>query len=254
MKWNRRLHLTNAKGRNATVLFGRGRKKTELVQGVDKDGEWAEVDFLRFLAANESGLHDALVAQFGADYGNELMKGDPEIDLELVGRRVRSARVVYLSNKGELMHAPPKFIEVVTEPDGEEKERREPRDVDANVNNELPLRWTGRKFSRDDIIRKFAFGRALQLRHSDGVTYDFLFDMAKELDGENMMMRLGAGENGKEAMILQSNGIPYHAFVEGRVDGERYKLFVHMASMELKRLPPKTDNAPKGDKSKEEAK
>lgn len=39
--------------------------------------------------------------------------------------------------------------------------------------------------------------------------------------------------------MLQENGSPYRGFLEGRVDGERFALLMHLSHMELKRPAPK---------------
>ncbi len=46
------------------------------------------------------------------------------------------------------------------------------------------------KLKRKDAVKKFVFSRTLQLWHSDGLTFEFLFNIAKELD-ENDILRLG---------------------------------------------------------------
>ena len=98
-----------------------------------------------------------------------------------------------------------------------------------------PVRWTGRKMPIEDVIRKFAFRRTLQLKHVDGLTYDFLFDMAKTLDSERVVLLLRAGPKGRKPLIFQANGAPYQGFLEGRVSGEKYKLLLHLSNLELKR-------------------
>jgi hypothetical protein len=99
----------------------------------------------------------------------------------------------------------------------------------------VPIRWTGRKMPKSDVVRKFAFRRSMQLQHVDGVTFDFLFAMAKELADEDVMVLLGAGESGKDPIVLQMNGSPYRGFLEGRIDGDCYLLLLHLSNMELKK-------------------
>jgi hypothetical protein len=48
-----------------------------------------------------------------------------------------------------------------------------------------------------------------------------------------------AGESGKDPLIMQLNGSPYRGFLEGRVEGDKYILLLHLSNMELK-LPQKT--------------
>jgi hypothetical protein len=133
------------------------------------------------------------------------------------------------------MYAPPEVVELIFSPEGEERERRTPEDVESNVGSETPVRWTGRRMKRADVVRRFVFRRALQLFHVDGLTYDYLYAMAKELDEADEMVMMGGGGKGKDPLIFQTNGTPYRAFLEGRVDGERFQLLLHLSNMELKR-------------------
>ena len=54
------------------------------------------------------------------------------------------------------------------------------------------------EIKREDAVRKFVFSRTLQLWHSDGLTFEFLFNIAKELDENNEMMLVGSGEKGRD--------------------------------------------------------
>lgn len=228
----RNLHITNALGRNTTIQFTSTTVSKPPKQGLpDK-----EVRFRKYLAATEATMDEALKERFGDDeYGEELVNGDPEVDFEEIGRAIGSTTVVYLSSKGEILHAAPEIVEIIYGPDGEERERREPVDVESNINDELPVQWTGKKMPRSEVVRKFVFRNTLQFRHVDGVTYDFLYTIAKELDEEDVMVIMGAGPKGRKPLIFQQNGTPYRAFLEGRVDGSNYKVLLHLSNMELKR-------------------
>ena len=50
------------------------------------------------------------------------------------------------------------------------------------------------------------------------------------------MARLGAGPKGRDPLIFQENGARYQAFLEGRIDGPRYKLLLHLSNLELRGL------------------
>ena len=127
-------------------------------------------------------------------------------------------------------------LEVLINPDGTERERREPEEIEANVNDDLPLHWTGKKLSREDAVKRFVMTRTIQLFHRDGLTYDYLFKMAEELSKDDVVMLIGAGQNGADPLIFQANGSPYRGFLEGRVDGTSYKLLLHLSNLELKSL------------------
>jgi hypothetical protein len=231
----RKIHLTNAARRDATVVMGGLRPPDPPRPGLPDRA----VRFVRYLAATEEGLDAHLQRAHGDDYGQALIDGDPEIDIEQVGRAVGKTDRVYLSANGDVMYAPPRVIEVIYAADGEEKERRDdPVDLEANVNEERPIVWTGRMLPVGDAVRRFVFGRTIQVRHQDGLTYDYLFEMARELSESGKMVMLGGGVGGRDPLIFQMNGTPYRGFLEGRVDGERYKLLLHLSNMELKRPTP----------------
>jgi len=149
-----------------------------------------------------------------------------------------------LTKDNQPLYCAPEILEVIYGPDGKEIERRVPVEVAPNVNEELPIKWTGKLIPRNDLIRKFAIKRTLQLRHVDGVTFDFLFAIAEELDEKDSVMLLASGEGGKAPLVLQSNGSPYRGFLEGRVEGESFLLLLHLSAMELKKPISKSE---KGD-------
>ena len=88
-------------------------------------------------------------------------------------------------------------------------------------------------FKRLEAVRRFVFTRNYQIRHVDGLTFDFLFAMANELNSSGSLMLLGLGAQGKEPLILEQNGLPYRGFLEGRVKNEKYMLILHLSHLEL---------------------
>jgi hypothetical protein len=224
------IHIANSKGRDATVGLATVKAEPSPKLGVPE----VKVSFRRYLAASENGTNEAMKAKLGEDYAEALINGDPEVDLELVGRTVEQTQTVYLDGKGSLMFADPKFLEVVTNPDGTEKERRDPVDTESNVDAGVPVRWTGKKIPLADAVRRFAFRRSLQLQHVDGLTYDYLYAIAKKLEEASVLMLVGTGEKGSGPLIFQANGRAYRGFLEGRTKGKSYRLVLHLSDMELK--------------------
>ena len=227
---SRKIHLTNAARRDATVIMGF--LKPELPPKMGVPGK--PVSFRRYLASADENLHDSLVNKHGEDYAEVLIKEDPEIDLESIGKTISSTSTVFLTSKGDVMYAAPKIKEVIINPDGSEREQREPVEVEANVHEEFPIIWSGKKMPLTEAIKKFVFRKTIQLNHVDGLTYDFLYNMAKELNEAGNMMLVGGGEKGLDPLIFQANGKPYRAFLAGRIKGESYQLFLHLSDMELK--------------------
>ena len=226
-----RIHLANSGGRDATVLAVSSSPVSPPAPA--KDG--VAVAFRRYVAAGESLLDADLQARFDGAYDKQLVDGDPEIDLEAVGRLIDSTQSVLIGSTGDPLFCAPEIVEVTLSASGEETDRRTPADTPSNVNDATPMTWTGRLIPKAEMVRKFVVRRTLQVRHVDGVTFDFLIAMARDLVDKDSVVLIGAGEGGKGPLILQLNGSPYRGFLEGRVDGDRYQLLLHLSNMELKR-------------------
>ena len=91
-------------------------------------------------------------------------------------------------------------------------------------------------FAPSAPIYKFVFRNSYQLKHVDGLTYDFLYNMAKELEEKDAFLFLGAGDKSNAPLVLQRNGTAHRAFMEGRTDGESYMLILHLTNLELKSI------------------
>ena len=48
------------------------------------------------------------------------------------------------------------------------------------------------------------------------------------------LMMLGAGPRSNQPLVLRRGSTPYRGFLEGRVDGDRYCLILHLSNMELR--------------------
>ena len=226
-----KLHLSNATNRDATIIA----TSLPASAGATPSKGGKPVTFKRYVAAGEGKLHDAMANELGENYAKELVEADPEIDLEMVGRLIEDTSTVLVNKNSEPLYCAPEILEIIYGPDGAEVERRTPVEVAPNVNEEIPVKWTGKLIPRAELVRKYAIKRSMQLRHVDGVTYDFLFGIAKELDEKDSVMLLAAGEGGKGPLVLQANGSPYRGFLEGRIDGDKFLLLLHLSAMELKK-------------------
>lgn len=233
----RMIHLETAEGRDTRVAFGALRPEAppSLGRPPHEDGTRPKITFRRYVAHTEAGSIERLQRKYGEDLGQALVDGDPEVDVERVGQRIGQTSVIWLTADGDVLHAPPAIVEVVYGPDGEEKGRREPVEQAANIDDVMPVRITKRRMKRSDAVRRFVFTRSQHIQHVDGLTFDHLHKLAKELDEADEMVLVGGGPKGRDPLIFQSNGTPWRAFLEGRVDGERFRLLLHLSNMELKR-------------------
>ncbi|HVF48198.1 MAG TPA: hypothetical protein VNA17_11585 [Pyrinomonadaceae bacterium] len=162
-----------------------------------------------------------------------LVKGDPEIDIEQFGMFLADMSRVYVTKKG-IIHLVEE-IEVIYNPDGTVRERRPRKKEPQNMNAEFPMRWTGKFIKKEEAAHRFVFTNKKQLVHVNGLTFDFLYDMAKELDEKDSLLLVRGGEKGNEPLVMNRGGKPYNAFLEGRVKDDAYCLILHLSNMELKK-------------------
>jgi hypothetical protein len=226
------INIANSAGRDARVITESVRA-TLRVRWVDDQGRQAAA--VRVVKAPIERDASALARQLGSmgDVSRALVEGDPEIALEQVGRYLRDTSRVYVDPDGQIVHKV-RFWEIVRNPDGSERERRPRKVLDTNVAGEVPLRWSGKFIKKEEACRKYVFSGKVQLHHINGLTYDFLFAMAKELEQRDSLMLMGAGPKANQPLILKRGGTPYRGFLEGRTQGDKYCLILHFSNLELK--------------------
>lgn len=229
------IHLANAARRDAQVAIDRNIVKGNL-RSVLPDGQ--EKTARRLVKNTLRTEWNALLEQYGGEretLERALAESDPEVELETAGRYLSRTRRVYVSQQNMVVYRL-NLYQVVHGADGGELERRDVNKVPPNIDAEQPLVWTGKKFLKSEAVRRFVFSRSYQLRHINGVTFDFLYNMAKELNDSKSLMLIGGGAKGAQPVILTRGGQPYRAFLEGRVEGGCYALILHLSDIELKEL------------------
>lgn len=162
-----------------------------------------------------------------------LVKGDPEIDVDEFGMFLSDTSRVYVTKKG-IAHLIEEY-EVIHDPDGTVREKRPRKKEPQNINTDVPVKWTGKFIKKKDAVKKFVFANKKQLVHINGLTYDFLFEMARTLHKKDALLLVRAGEKGEKPIVMNRGGKPYNAFLEGRVKGDSYALILHLSNIELKR-------------------
>ncbi len=226
------INISNEAKRNAHVVIKpmNGSMVTRIVHVGGKHHENA-----KFLKASVNTLLESLQNQYGEDLTDSILNSDMEVDMNRVGMRLQKTKKVYLAPDGSIAHRV-SFREVVYNADGTQKDERKPEDLDANINVEFPLRWTGKLIPISKAVRMFVFARTHQLKHVDGLTYDFLYDMAKTLHEKKAVMLIGGGPKGVGPLVFSRGAVPYRAFLSGRVDGGKYCLLMHLTNLELKQI------------------
>lgn len=223
------LHLEN-EGRSARVGLSApmAEKNAAPLEQVTSAGKVTRVQALN----GQNSLPSTNAAQ--------LIEGDPEVDLRLAGRLMRDATAVYLDPSAMLPTIATDFkeVEVVYTPDGQEKERRSRVFRTANVDTTQPLKIV-RRMPLKECLTRFVFRGMQQLVHTDGLTFDFLFGLAKSLQDGQTMALVGAGPKGAGPLVLRDGGMPFRGFLFGEVEGSgdeaRYRLLLLLSDQELKR-------------------
>lgn len=195
------------------------------------------VRFTSLVKVPEGRDYQSLARRFGDDdeaLAQALVGGDPDLDVELVGREVGPADRVWVKSDGSILYTG-RILQVITGPEGEERERKDFVDVELTVDADSPLPFSGRLFPVDEVVRRFALTRRLQLRHNDGLTFEFLHDLARVLHESRKMLLVGAGPRAARPLVFQRNGTPYRGFLAGRVESDAYVLALHLSNLEIKR-------------------
>lgn len=245
------INICNSVGRDAVV-------QTEHVKASKKvrwvDAQARQVSNARILKASIDRDIEALLEKHGdmEKVGEALIEGDPEVDTESTGSFLREVSRVYIDQDRNLVHKISRY-EIIRNPDGSERDRRPRKLPPPNVNSEVPLRWSNILIKKREAYRRFVFVNKQQLVHINGLTYDFLYAMAKELEEKDSLMLVGGGPKSNQPLILRRGSSPYRGFLEGRTDGEKYCLILHLSNMELKTPEPIEEPEPeKEEPAKEE--
>jgi len=174
------VNLTDSRSRDA-IVKAENIGVAEEVRYVDDSGQSASTR--KILKATIEQDFETLVKLHDGDpegLGKALIEGDPEVDMERCGQFLWGVSKVYVNSSDGIVYRIEQQ-EIVRGRDGEVKEKRARNRAEANVDVEIPLTWTGRKIAKADAVRRFVFASKLQIVHINGLTYDFLYGMAKEL-------------------------------------------------------------------------
>ncbi len=227
------INLTDSRKRDAVVKAENIGVDDE-IRYVDSDGKNAYTR--KILKATVDHDYDTLVKIYDDDpekMALALVDGDPEVDMEKCGVFLWGVSKVYVNSDDGIVYRIEQ-TEIVRDAHGEIKEKRPRRRSESNVDSDIPLTWTGKQIDKAEALRKYVFASKLQIVHVNGLTYDFLYGMASELAENDSLMIVGGGSKGRDPLIFRSGSIPYRGFLEGRVDGDKYILLLHLSNMELK--------------------
>jgi len=233
----RSINLSNDKKRDAIVGFEAKTSKST-IRYTTPDSE--EKIGIKVLKSTEQTSYEKLISQYKESdlMVQALIDSDPEVDTKYAGMMINGVKKVYVNHQGDAVFNV-KMIEIIKNADGSEKERRDNCQSESNINIEFPLVWSGKLIPKAKAIKMFVFSKKYQIHHTNGLTYDFLYDMAKQLHDQQSLMLIGAGAKGTEPLILSSGGTSYRGFLEGRICQDTYILMLHLTNLELKEFSKK---------------
>jgi len=228
----RTINLTNEKKRDAEVCMESGRKPSGVHRVLPTGEDYINVKLLK---QNLALAFDTLSKNYEdlTQMGQAIVDSDPEIDMEIIGKRITGTQKLYIGSDDRIAYRVT-MVQILKDPTGAEIGRRDLTKAVSNVTGDSVVSWSGRKFPKHETIRKFVFTRNLQIKHVSGLTFDFLYAMAKELQDSTCLMFVGGGKKGTEPLILTQGGEPYRGFLEGRVSGDAYCLILHLTNLEVK--------------------
>lgn len=234
------INLSNSGGRDAVVATA-SVTAIKQIRWLDDQGRQAASS--RVIKSTLDHSLEAIVDQHQCELeavSQLLIDGDPEVDLQNTGRMLReTSRVFVDKHRGIVRNV--KFWEVIKNPDGSVRQRRLRELANTNISTDTPLRWSGIFIPKEKAVRKFVFSGKSQVQHINGLTYDFLYAMAKDLEERKALMLLGAGPKSNQPLVMRRGGTPYRGFLEGRTQGDKYCLLLHFSNLELK--VPKIEDA-----------
>ena len=226
------IYIANEKNRDANVKF------VSLIKEADPLYNFKNkpVNSRKILINSNETSDESLKNKYKDKIADKILKEDIDVDIEYAGKFIGDLDRIFLNAKSEILYSPPKIKDVFYNTKGEEIKKEDPKELIANIKNDSPpIKWTGKFFKREDVLKKFVITKSIQLKHVDGLTYEFLYDMAKTLDDKKSLVLLGAG-NGKDPLIFQTNGTPYRGFLDGRINKKQYQLILRLSNMELKKI------------------
>jgi hypothetical protein len=227
------INICNSAGRDAIVKIETVAIPLQ-VRWIDSEGRQARsVRFLKSTLEQDIQALQRQAEKSACNVAELLIRSDPDVDIESAGSFLFNTSRVYVNSANEILHRSVAF-HVVRDPDGKELDRRPADRPPPNVSCEIPLRWSNIYRKKTDIVRRFVLSNKLQLSHVNGLTYDFLYQMAADLERLESMLVLGSGPKSNQPLILRRGSIPYRGFLEGRTEGEKYLLLLHLSNLELK--------------------
>jgi len=237
------IHITSEDpSQDAHVLAFRRYRKKEFVKK-SKEGKDIHTKSLALFTPENEFINKV---KNDEDLLEEFLDTENDVDMELAGKEVgRTATLLLTGEDNALCY---NFTEYEIKKDRKGKiipceecgqiycEHRIKSQIYSNVNNDdTPIIWI-KKFMMDkrEVLRTWSFDRSYQIIHTNGLTYDFLFKMAKLLNDLNKVVFIAPIINKKpEKLVIRTGNLPFYGWLEGRVKGDQYALVIHGTTFKL---------------------
>ncbi len=109
-----------------------------------------------------------------------LIKSDPEIDMQLIGKPVRIRSLAYLDEQRKPA-AHFRLVEEKLTADGAVKEAKAYKATEPNIELPVQISPKGNQTSAD-LVQKFVMHKVYQVIHLDSLSFDFLFNLCRKFN------------------------------------------------------------------------
>lgn len=236
------IHITNEDPKhNARVLAFNRYKKPELIKKSIEGKNITNINLLLHIPENEfiNKLKD------DEDLLNEFLENDSDVDLEITGKKLGRTSTILLTEGKELCYNFTEY-EIKKDRKGNEIpceicdrihcEHRIKKQIYGNVNDEKsPMIWIkSYMLDKREALKIWSFDRSYQIVHTNGITYDFLYNMAKVLHDENKVVFIAPIiEKKPQKLVIRTGQLPFYGWLEGRIMDDKYALILHGSSFKI---------------------
>jgi hypothetical protein len=166
---------------------------------------------------------------------DKFIEDDFDIDIELTGKYIKSTNRIVVNKDFRPVYNYMRF-DILKFPDGSKKERVHLY-THGNTNHDIPVKITDDLIDPKDLLLKYIFRKSYYISHTNGLTFKFLFDLAKRLHNSGKFARVEAYDpdsQKRSPLVLYDGGRKFpRAFLEGRVKKNAYALILHISDQEL---------------------
>jgi len=161
---------------------------------------------------------------------------DVDVDVELTGRLIKKTRKITV-NEDYIPVYNFMMYDILELPDGSKKERVH-QHTQGNIMDKIPVRISQDLYDPKEVMLSYVFRRNLYIKHNNGLTFKFLYDLAKKLSDLQKFARVDTYDpktKKRAPLALYDGGRKFpRAFLEGKVKEKSYCLVLHLSDQELK--------------------